>query len=148
MNKLFTSFVVALGISASPLAEEARLSALEEVVLESKKTNDFMPVWDLFVNTQFYVVTIPLDSGDKTSDFKFSIFQSLETENQPVVIISEDLSRLDRNSSSDKAIKVSGAKLIQLLNAEVGILLALADGGFGLPKEQVQWLRASIQPTH
>lgn len=89
-----------------------------------------------------------MDSGDTISDFRFSIFHSPEPHNQPVVIISEHLERFENNSSSNKAIKVVGTKLVQLLNSEVGILVAIPSGGFGIPKEQVQWLRASIQPVH
>ena len=129
-------------------AQEDSFSIFENAVNKSKISNEFMPVWELFVNTHFFVITVPLDSGNQTSDFRFSIFQSPETQNQPVVIVSEVLERLGKNSSSTKAIKVTGAKLIQLLNTEVGIMIALNDGAFGIPKEQVQWLRASIQPSH
>lgn len=151
MKKLLTSLLASLGMAAASQAEEvapASTTPFEKAVLEAKATNEFMPVWELFVNTQFFVITVPMDSGDTTSDFRFSIFQGPETQNQPVVIVSEHLDRLENNSGSNKAIKVSGAKLVQLLNPEVGILVAIPTGGFGLPKEQVQWLRASIQPVH
>ena len=130
----------------TPQSQELMPSDFEVAVIEAKKTNEFMPVWELLINTQFFVITVPMDSGEKTSDFRFSIFQSPETQDQPVVIVSEILERLENNSSSEKAIKVAGAKLIQLLNKEVGIIVALKDGAFGIPKEQVQWLRSSIQP--
>ena len=123
------------------------MTELETAILEARDTNDFMPVWELFVNTHFYVIVIPNDEGSQTSDFTFAIFQNSETENKPFVIVSELLERLE-NSSSNKAIKIPGAELIQLLNPEVGIMVSLEDGAFGIPKDQVQWLRESIQIAH
>ena len=123
------------------------MSDLEKKILEAKETNDFMPVWEQLISTQLYVVVIPNGSGDQTSDFTFSIFQNPETQNLPFVVVSEILERLE-NRSSEKAIRVIGAKLIQLLNSEVGIMISLEEGAFGIPKEQVQWLRESIQTAH
>jgi len=148
MKKLLTSLIAALGLSTTPQAQELLPSDFEVAVIEAKKTNEFMPVWELLLNTPFFVITVPMDTGEITSDFRFSIFKSPETQNQPVVIISEVLERLENNSSSEKVIKVAGAKLIQLLNTEVGIMVALEAGAFGIPKEQVQWLRSSIQSVH
>lgn len=146
MKKLFTSVIAAIGIASSTQAE-VTLSLFERTALQAKKTQDYMPVWELFVNTEFFVSVIPLDTGKQTSDFRFSILQGPGTNNEPVVVVSENLERLSI-AESGKAIKLRGGKLIQMVNPEVGIVIALIDGAFGIPKEQVQWLKSSIQPAH
>lgn len=148
MRKVLAAFLSVVGLSGTTNAEEVNVSQFERAVLNAKTTQDFMPVWEAFVNTQFYVSVIPMDSGSTTENFRFSVFQSEGTQNQPAVLVSESLERLGPNSSSSKAIKMAGAKLVQMLNPELGIVVGYRDGGFGIPKEQVQWLRESIQPVH
>ena len=105
-----------------------------------------MPVWEQFVNTQFFVVIIRHDSEPKTKDFRFSVFNN-PVDNQPYVLISEHLERLD-NVQSGEAIKVTGAQLVELLRPELGVLIGgLEDGAFAIPNNLVQWLRESIQPS-
>ncbi len=106
-----------------------------------------MPAWEAFVNTNFYIFIIPRDSDDETQDFHFSIFQSKKTQNKPVVIISEMLNRLV-NLNGEKAIQITGGKLIEILHSEVGILIALKDGAFGMPSDIVKELRSSIHMLH
>jgi len=55
-------------------------STFEGEVLKAKNTNEFMPVWELFINTKFFVMVIPNDTGEQTQDFRFSIFQSKDTQ--------------------------------------------------------------------
>lgn len=146
MKKYLITLILALGIINTGHTEVA-LSKFESAAITARETNEFMPVWELFLNTEFFVLVIPLDSGEQTSDFKFSIFKSPETQNEPVVLISEEIERLHHNENV-KAIKLRGGKLIQVVNSELGIVVALTDGAFGIPKEQVQWLKASTQPAH
>jgi len=35
-----------------------------------------------------------------------------------------------------------------MLNPEVGIVVALDEGGFGIPKDIMQWLKDSLQNAH
>jgi hypothetical protein len=144
MKKLIGSVLATLGIAGSS-ATAGQPSSFEQAVQTARRTNEFMPVWELLVNTQFFVIVHQLDAGPQTGNFRFAIFNS--PRNEPTVVISEDLGRLKADKGS-KAIKMSGAKLIEQLNPEVSILVAIKDGGFGIPKEQVQWLRASMQPAH
>ncbi len=150
MKKLFTSIGVSLGL-ISPIAisaTSAPQTTFEAVLYTSKKTGELMPVWEQFVNTQFFVVVIRNDSGEKTKDFRFVIFNN-PVDKLPYVLISEHLERLENVQSGD-AIKISGAQLVQLLRPELGILIGLNDpveGAFGIPNGQVQWLRESIQPN-
>ena len=123
------------------------VSVLEIAINKARETSELMPVWEFLINAQLYVAVIQFDSGDKTTDFRFSIFRSAETQNKPYVIASEVLERLE-NQSSEKAIRMTGAKLIQMINPDVGIIVSLEEGAFGIPEEQVQWLRDSIENVH
>lgn len=105
-----------------------------------------MPVWERFVNTQFFVVVIRNDSGQQTKDFQFVIFNN-PVDKKPYVLVSEHLERLE-SVQSGQAIKVSGAQLIQLIRPELGVIIGLNNpekGAFAIPNGQVQWLRDSIQ---
>ena len=150
MKKLFTSIGVALGL-VSPIAipaPSALPTAFEAVLYASKKTGELMPVWERFVNTQFFVVVIRNDSGEITKNFRFVVFNN-PVDKLPYILISEHLERLE-NVQSGEAIKVSGAQLVQLLRPELGIVIGLndpEDGAFAIPNGQVQWLRDGIQPN-
>ena len=103
-----------------------------------------MPVWESFVNTQFFIVVIRGDSNPKTKDFRFSVFNN-PVDKKPYVLVSEHLDRLE-NVQSGEAIKVSGAQLVQMLRPGLGIVITgLVDGAFVITDERVQWLRESIQ---
>jgi len=107
-----------------------------------------MPVWERFVNTQFFVVVIRNDSGQQTKDFGFAVFNN-PVDQKPYVLVSEHLERLE-NVQSGEAIKVSGAQLVQLLRPELGVIIGLnapEKGAFAIPNRQLQWLRDSIQPN-
>lgn len=148
MRRLFTSIGAALGLVASPAAiAQAPKTPFETVLITSKKTGELMPVWESFVNTQFFVVVRRNDKGEITKDFRFSIFEN-PVDKKPYVLISEHLDQLE-NKQSGQAIKISGAQLVQLLNLELGIIIGgLEDGGaFAIPNSQVLWLRKSIQPS-
>jgi hypothetical protein len=118
--------------------------SFEKVVRACQATNDYMPAWEKFVNTEFFVAVLPQDSGSQTKDFRFAIHNS--PKNEPTVMVSEELEYL-KSSATDKAIKMRGAILISTLNHQVSILVALSDGAFGIPVNLVAWLRASIQPA-
>ena len=118
--------------------------SFEDVVKACKATNDYMPAWEKFVNTEFFVAVLPQDAGSQTRDFRFAIHNS--PKNEPTVIVSESMDYLN-SSATDKAIKMRGANLISMLNHQVSILVALSDGAFGIPVILVAWLRASIQPA-
>jgi hypothetical protein len=118
------------------------ISAFEGIVRTAKQTGEYMPAWESFVNTEFFVGVLPHDAGNQTSDFRFVVREGPRGE--PMVIVSEDLSRLE-SPATDKAIKVRGGNLVSMLNPEVGILVALSDGGFGMPVDLVAWLRACMQ---
>lgn len=123
------------------------MSRFEETVQKARETRDFMPVWNSFINTMFFVSVIPLGESPESSDFRFSIFQGPATKNKPMVLASEKPERLSGDDKV-KAIRLQGGKLIGLLNQEVGIVVALNDGAFVIPGEQVQWLRSSIQSAN
>lgn len=149
MKKLITSIGVALGLvsPAIPAASVAQ-TTFESVLDASKKTGELMPVWERFVNTQFFVVVVRNDIYQKTKDFRFVVFNN-PVDKKPYVLISEHLARLE-NVQSGEAIKVSGAQLVQLLQPELGIVIGLNDpdnGAFAIPNGQVQWLRDSIPPN-
>ena len=108
-----------------------------------------MPVWELFVNTQFFVVIVRKDAETITKDFMFSVFNN-PVDNKPYVLVSEYLDRL-ANAQSGEAIKVTGAKLVELLRPELGVIIGglkeLEGGAFVITNELMQWLRESIQPN-
>jgi hypothetical protein len=122
------------------------MGKFEVAVKSSKVTGDYLPAYGCFANTKFYVAVVRLDSGAQTSEFCFVVKSSPEDQGRPCVLISEELSRLEGVHSSD-AILLSGGKLVELLNPEIGILVALGDGAFGMPVDIVRWLRGSIQPA-
>lgn len=119
--------------------------SFEKVVRACQASNDYMPVWEKFINTEFFITVLPQDTGSQTSDFRFVIYNSPKND-EPTVIVSETLDYI-KSSATNKAIKVRGATLIFALNHQVGILVALSDGGFGIPANLVAWLRAGIQPV-
>ncbi len=123
------------------------LSIFERAVIEAKTTNDFLPVWNLFINTRFFVIVKTDEKNSTTNNFVFSIFNSQETKDSPMVLVSEKIERLE-NPGSNKAIQVTGAELVKMLNPEVGIMVGTADGGLGIPKHLVQWIKNSITTVH
>jgi hypothetical protein len=129
--------------SMSVLSSEVKVakSSLDKAIEVAKTTDEYMPVWQEFINTKFYVLTTPLDEGDKTSNFRFNIYT---IKGQPTIILSENLDRIAATGIENKAIQVSGGKVIQMLNPDVAIMVALEQGGFGLPKDIVDWLRNSL----
>lgn len=149
MKKLFIAIGIVLGlVSPAMPAPSSAQTPFESVLYASKQTGELMPVWERFVNTQFFVVVIRNDVGQKTKDFRFSVFNN-PVDKKSYVLVSEHLERLD-NVQSGEAIRVFGAQLIRLLQSELGIVIGLNDrekGGFVIPNGQVQWLRASIQPN-
>lgn len=147
MKKLFSSISSALGIAPKEAPTPIQPTAIfEQVVISSKASGDYMPAWECFVNTEFFVPVIRSDVGKQTKDFRF-VVQNNPQDKKPYVIVSEELGRLE-NPHSAEAIKIKGAALIEQLNPEVGILVSLSNGGFGMPADLVAWLRASIQPAH
>ena len=146
MKKLFTAIGTTLGlISAPDVSAQVTNTAFESVLYDSKKTGELLPVWEHFVNTQFFVVVDRNDSGAKTKDFRFFVFNN-PVDKKPYVLVSEHLDRLE-NAQSGEAIKLSGARLVQMLQPELGIVVGgLSGGAFAIPNGQVQWLRESIQP--
>ncbi len=130
--------------SVSPSADD-EATEFERIVLSCKSTGDFMPTWEKFLNTWFFVAVIPRDSGPKTEDFQFQLLKSPQ-DGKACISISEKLQRLSVTQGS-QAIKEVGGKLIAMLNPEVGVIIALSDGAFGMPSDLVGWLRASTQPT-
>ena len=119
------------------------IEAFESVVRAAKVSNDFMLAWEKFVNTRFYVAILTQETGSETRDFRFVVHRH-GPQNEPMVFVSEDLNRL-RVTAAEKAIQMSGAELLNMLNHEVGIVVVLSDGGFGIPVGLVAWLRASMQ---
>ena len=142
INALFSSEQIPSTISSNAQ------TIFQQALLKSKTTTEMMPVWELFVNTQFFVVILRNDEGDQTKDFRFAIFNN-PVDEKPYVIVSENLESLSTNAVSQQAIKVSGAKLIEMLQPELGIVIGGLEegGGFCRPDDIVQWLRASIQPA-
>lgn len=81
--------------------------------------------------------------GPQTKDFRFHILMGPE-DKKPVLVISESLHRLTRVNGV-QAIKLRGDALLRMLHADVGVLIALTDGVFGIPVELASWLRNSTQ---
>jgi hypothetical protein len=121
-------------------------TAFESVLFASKKTGELLPVWECFVNTQFFVVVVRNDHGETTSDFRFFVFNH-PVDRKAYVLVSEHLDRLG-DAHGGEAIRLSGAQLVQMLPPELGIVAGGLDGeAFAIPDGQVQWLRESIQPN-
>ena len=118
--------------------------SFEKVVSACKPSNDYLPAWEKFINTEFFIAVLPQDTGNQTRNFHFVIHNS--PKDGPTVIVSENFDYL-KLSATGKAIKMRGANLISTLNHQVGILVALSDGAFGMPANLVAWLRAGIQPA-
>lgn len=123
-------------------------SNFETILKSSKDANDYMPVWELFVNTKFFVPIIRDDNEESITNFKFLIIGYPES-NSPSIVISEQRGRLTI-AQTDSAVHITGAQLLKMLNPEVGIILntSLPEFNlFGIPKEITQWLNKSIQTT-
>ena len=103
-----------------------------------------MPAYQLLVNTEFFVPVLQKDSGNATQDFRFAVRGDIN--NAPMLVISEEMSRLHAQGTTT-AIKMRGSELISRLHPQVGIIVALSNGGFGLPAEKVQWLKRCMQPA-
>lgn len=141
MNKVIRSLAAMLGRGDNGTVE-SDLSALEQAIQTARHSDDFMPVWERFVNTDFFVLVDQRDSGSQTRDFRFVI--STSPKDEPAVLISEDIEKLSGRERS-QAINMSGGRLIEVLNPEVSILVVISDGGFGMPVDLVAWLRQSMQ---
>ena len=124
-------------------------SEFETVLKTSKAINEFMPVWELFGNTKFFVPIIQDDSGESATGFLFFTIAYPDS-NSPSVMISEQLERL-ANMQAESAICITGTELIKMLHAEVGVVINtnLPDENsiFVIPKGAVQWLKESIQES-
>ena len=124
-------------------SDEPKVTEFEHLIGTCKTSGDFMPVWERFVNTFFFVSVIQNDAGAQTKDFRFQLLKSPQ-DGAPCIIVSEHLSRLAATQGTT-AIKELGGKLVAMLQPGVGILVAIDDGAFGIPPDQVGWLRASLQ---
>ena len=116
----------------------------EQSVKAATASQDFIPAWEMFVRSAFFVAVLPQDEGVQTSDFLFQVRDGPRGE--PMVMVSEDLDRLQAREV-DKAIRMHGGELISMLNPGVGILVSLSDSDFGIPVDMVATLRAAIQAT-
>lgn len=119
-------------------------ATFEQTVKAAKASDDFLPVWDQFVRTAFFVGVLPQDDGPQTENFLFQVRTGPRGE--PMVMVSEDLDRLQTREVG-RAIRMHGGDLVSRLNPDVGILVALSDGNFGIPVDLVGTLRAAIQAT-
>jgi hypothetical protein len=117
--------------------------SFETIVKACRATSEFFPAWQKFANTIFFVAVVPEDLAAATSGFDFVLHTSEKT-NGPAVIIAETIDHL-KNPATNKAVRMNGTKLIALLPADVGIVVALSDGAFGIPADLVQWLRTNIK---
>jgi hypothetical protein len=127
-------------------SRQKELSRFEKALLEAKSSNEYAPVWEAFINTELFVLVAPVDAGAQGKRFNSVVFQDEQSNHQPVVKAAEDLALLDASSNNEKAIKMPGGKLLQVLRPEIGILVACRGGRFLISKEQVQSLKESIQP--
>ena len=77
MKKLFTAIGTTLGLISAPVVSaQVTNTAFESALYASKKTGELLPVWEHFVNTQFFVVVVRNGSGAKTKVFRFSVFNN------------------------------------------------------------------------
>lgn len=140
------------GSSVPHTVSPARISILESAIMAAQESGDYMPAYQLLVNTDFFVPVLRKDQGATTKDFRYAVRGDLRDE--PVLVISEELARLHAQATDEaieqgtaRAIKMRGSKLITTLHPEVGIIVALSNGGFGMPAKTVAWLKKSMQPA-
>jgi hypothetical protein len=70
-----------------------QISSLESTIrAEQASGGDYLPVYQLLVNTEFFVPVLQKDSGDTTQDFRFAVRGDIH--NAPMLVISEEMSRL------------------------------------------------------
>jgi hypothetical protein len=117
--------------------------SFETIVKACTKTSDFLPAWQKFANTMFFVAVLPDNPEAANGGFDFIVHISEKTKG-PAVVIAETLEHL-KNPATNKAIRINGTRLIAMLPVEAGVLVALSDGAFGIPATLVGWLRATIE---
>jgi hypothetical protein len=118
--------------------------SFETIVKACMKTSDFLPAWQKFANTMFFVAVLPNNPVAASGGFDFIVDDSEKTKG-PAVVIAESIEHLE-NPATNKAIRINGTRLITMLPVDIGVLVAMSDGMFGIPADLVGWLRANIEP--
>jgi len=117
--------------------------SFETIVKACKATSNFLPAWQKFANTLFFVAVLPQDPEAATGGYDFIVDVSEMTKG-PAVVIAETIDHLE-SPATNKAVRLNGTKLITMLPADVGILVVFGDGTFGIPADLVGWLRGNIK---
>jgi len=136
------------GEVAIPPEAQAKLGQLTPFNMRlytAKQDDNYMPVWEAFVNTKFFVPVHPAEGQSETiSDFRFAVHEL--GPGNPGVTIAEDLELLRLNNLPDTAIQMGGAKLVQSLHPKIMVAIALPNNDvFMMPADHLQWLRDSMQ---
>jgi hypothetical protein len=119
-------------------------SDFEILAIQCKVSGNYMPAYEKFVNTRFYVGIIPAPPGEPADNFRFILGKSPE-DNGPCVIVSETQDRLQKQKAKQH-LHIMGSELVRKLNPQVSILVALSDRGFGINTKTVNMLKVSMQP--
>lgn len=113
----------------------------------AKETGDLLPVWEEFVNTSFLLPVQTREEGDEESDFQVLLRPG--PDGGPALLIAETPELLlGEGQTQIGTLRMSGGKVVQTMDPGMTLMIAVAnfDQIFVAPKEQVQWLRDSIQP--
>lgn len=117
---------------------------LEKVLLASRETGDYMPVWEQLVNTKLFVSVFTNETGPEISNFRFEIRESQQDENL-YIVVSDNLDDLARSGCST-AIRENAYKLLNMIRPELGMIIAISGGEhFYIPPGLVDWIRKSTQ---
>ena len=81
----------------------------------------------------------------ETGEFRFKVLDFGQQEQKPTLMVSEHSEYLPRDDQPLHVIEILGGKLVHELHPDIDVMVAGPHGGFGIPSEQVEWLRASTQ---
>lgn len=113
----------------------------EQVLIAAQAAGSFTPAWKKFVNTKFFVPVIR-SADEDPAKFTLRIAQIAQNGGRSI-LISEVRERLDQPVSG--LASLSGAQVVRLLQADASILVALSGRAFSIAKEQVEWLKRSVE---
>jgi|GEM_PF-2710019 len=103
----------------------------------AQEADDFLPAYEAFINTDFYVGVYRQGDETPTRDFRFDVITNSQN-SQPYVAVAPALDHLHKGQA-EEAIQIRGAQLIRELDPAVGIPVSLETGcAMGPTKENVQ----------
>ena len=118
-------------------------STFETALYHARQSGDESHLAQVFADTEFFVGILQEPEQQAGADFRFAVYNGQNGEH--VVMVSEDISRL-AGGGGQLAAKMYGRELIPLLHPQLGIVVALEEGGFGMPAPLLaQWRKALQQ---